>query len=401
MALDPVRTLIARWPEGRPEDVALLKSCGVEAVMEEDAAPLATALTNAGVAVYPKSAIPHVVSEGLWPGIRGEPRPRDRDETSSASREPWVDGNSYLAYFERALHPDRPAVLGYRANKDAGLEESRIVPFESLEIAYAEARMAGGNYLLSFDPRYREALRAGDAKAKTAAESLARTHRWLKNVEPLLGKPVLPAVTMLVEPGDTLELANLSYRRGVSPKLVALARLPKPAPDRILVLSAANFETVPAAVYDHARAGSTVVIDIKPHPSWKLLKKENDRSVYGLGKGQVVAYHDRVLDPSEYGLDLNDLVTYRRRPVRIWNALAAIAIGTEAPKPGDALLHLVNYGAKVDQDVQARVQGHFTKATLLRPEDPAARDLKINKRGTTSEVFLPDLLHVAIVHFQR
>lgn len=401
MALDPVRTLIARWPQGRAEDAALLKQCGVEAVMEEDAAAIRPALDGAGIAVCPKTAIAHVVSEGLWPGIRGDPKPRDRDETSSASREPWVDANGYQVYFERAVHPERPAVLGYLANKDAGLEESRIVPFETLELAYAEARLAGGNYLLSFDPRYRDALRAGDAKAKAAAESLARTARWLKSVEALLGRPVLPAVSMLVEPGDTVELANLAYRRGASPFLVSPARLPKPAPDRILVLSAVNFEKVPPAVYDHARAGSIVVIDTKPDPAWKLLKKENDRSFYALGRGQVVVYHDRIADPSEFGLDLNDLVTYKRRPVRIWNALAAIAVATEAPRPGDALMHVINYGSKVETEVQARIQGHYSKALLLRPEAASPQDLRINKRGTTSEVFLPNLSRLAIVHFQR
>jgi hypothetical protein len=401
MALDPIRTVIARWPEGRPEDVALLKQCGVEAVWEEDAAAIRPALERAGIALCPPGTFPHIVEEGLWPGIRGNPKPGDRDETSSASREPWVDANGYLVYYERALHPERPAILGYRADKDAGLDETRIVPFETLELAYAEARLAGGNYLLSFDPRYRDAMRLGDAKATAAAQSLARTARWLKTVEPLLGRPIFPTVTMLVEPGDTVELANLCFRRGVSPMLVSAQRLPKPDPGRILVLSAANFEQVPPAVFDHARAGSIVVIDTKPDPSWKLLKKESDRSFFSLGKGQVVAYHDRIADPSEFGLDLNDLAGYKRRPVRLWNALAAIAVATEAPRPGDALMHVINYGSKVETEVQARIQGHFGKAVLLRPETGAPQDLKISKRGATSEVFLPNLAHAAIVHFQR
>jgi len=115
----------------------------------------------------------------------------------------------------------------------------------------------------------------------------------------------------------------------------------------------------------------------------------------------VVVYHDRIADPSEFGLDLNDLVTYKRRPVRIWNALAAIAVATEAPRPGDALMHVINYGSKVETEVQARIQGHYSKALLLRPEAASPQDLRINKRGTTSEVFLPNLSRLAIVHFQR
>ncbi|MCS7024115.1 MAG: hypothetical protein NZV14_04905 [Bryobacteraceae bacterium] len=401
MAIHPLRTLIARWPDGRPEDVPVLKSCGVEAVLEEDAARLGPELQRAEIAVCPSRALPEIVSHGLWPGVRSEPRTGDSDETASASREPWVDSNGYLVYFERALHPQRPAVLGYRANQEAGLDGSRVVPFDSLELAYAEARLAGGNYLLSFDPRFREALRVGDAKAKAAAASLARTHRWFRTVEPWLGRAVSPTVIMLVEPGDTLELANLGYRRGVSPRLVALAELPAPDPNRILVVSAASLKQVPATVYDHARAGSTVVIDSPPDPSWKLIKQESDRRFFSLGKGQVVAYQERIVDPSEYALDLNDLVSYRRRPVRIWNALAAIVVATEGVHPRESVAYLINYGAKVEQEVQLRIQGHFARAELLRPEDSAPRSLKISKRGTMSEVFLPDLLRVAIIRFEQ
>ena len=38
---------------------------------------------------------------------------------------------------------------------------------------------------------------------------------------------------------------------------------------------------------------------------------------------------------------------------------------------GGTVLHLINYGSPIDMEVQARVQGHFTKATLMRPDaDP-------------------------------
>ena len=34
------------------------------------------------------------------------------------------------------------------------------------------------------------------------------------------------------------------------------------------------------------------------------------------------------------------------------------------------MVHLVNYGSPIDMDIQTRVQGHYTSATLLRPEAP-------------------------------
>ena len=98
-------------------------------------------------------------------------------------------------------------------------------------------------------------------------------------------------------------------------------------------------------------------------------KADSQRARPGLlftWKGQVVAYKRPVADPSEFALDVIDIITHRKRAVRTWNAPAVIALAT-----GEKLVHLVNYGSPIDMDVQTRVQGHFTKATLMRPDaDP-------------------------------
>jgi hypothetical protein len=97
-----------------------------------------------------------------------------------------------------------------------------------------------------------------------------------------------------------------------------------------------------------------------------------------------------------------DLVSHRRRPVRIWNAPAVIAFVTGCPRgaplPGAALLHLVNYGSPMDSDFPARVQGHFSRATLVRPE-AGPLPLKTARRGSTTEVFVPELLRLGVVVF--
>jgi len=130
------------------------------------------------------------------------------------------------------------------------------------------------------------------------------------------------------------------------------------------------------------------------------VKPESDRDFYSLGKGQVLAYREPVLDPSEYALDVIDVATYRRRAARIWNAGAGIPLATEGTSANETLLVALNYGSKVDQEVQLRVQGLFAKAMLLRPE-AAPMDLKIFKRGTMTEVFLPSLTVVAAIRFLR
>jgi hypothetical protein len=75
-----------------------------------------------------------------------------------------------------------------------------------------------------------------------------------------------------------------------------------------------------------------------------------------------------------------------------------IALANTSPRPGERLLHLINYGSPIDVELQARIQGHFTKAMLLRPEAEAV-PLQTAKRGTTTEVFVPELRRLGVVVF--
>ena len=104
------------------------------------------------------------------------------------------------------------------------------------------------------------------------------------------------------------------------------------------------------------------------------------------------------MDPSEFALDVIDVISHKRRPVRLWNAPAVIALVTDSPRRGERLLHVINYGSPINNDVQVRIQGHFTKATLMRP-DAAPVALKPAKRGTTTEIFLEEMQRLGVVVF--
>ena len=147
-----------------------------------------------------------------------------------------------------------------------------------------------------------------------------------------------------------------------------------------------------------------MIVATAPAQQWwrgaglKQTRTEKDRDYFGLGSGQIVAYHRPIADPSEFALDVIDIITHKKRAVRLWNAPAVIALATASPRPGERLVHLINYGSPIDMDVQARVQGHFTKATLLRPEaDPIS--LQAAKRGTMTEVQVPELRRLGVVVF--
>jgi hypothetical protein len=333
--------------------------------------------------------------DGLWPGIARPATVEGRgDETASASREPWIDANGYKVGYLRALSPNRPAVLHYKPDKLG----DRAVPYDSLELALIEAWDAGGNYILAMEPNYREALRRNDPKATAAWQQLGKTAKWLRENIALFRQPTVPIVTAVVDEGEeSAEIVNLMYRRNVSPAIVSASAIPARDPAKRLAVVAVNLKTPPRDVMKHAEAGATVVTTTAP-AGLKQIRSDEERVFYSLGKGQVVAYKKAIEDPSEFALDVIDLVTHKRRTVRLWNAPAVIATATDSPRPGERLVHLVNYGSPIDMETQTRVQGHYTKATLLRP-DAAPVTLQAAKRGTMTEVQVPELKRLGVIVF--
>ena len=374
MGVDLSKDLILRQDKPDPELLPLLKEAGITPVPSSELGD-------------------RVLKEGMWPGVARPPSvPGRGDETASASREPWVDSNGYWIRCARTLHTDRPAVLGYTA-ADLG---DRGVPFDSLELALAEAWTAGGNYVMSLEPNFRTGLLKRDDKAMAAWKRLAQTGRWLQANRMLFQQAVVPIVSLLVESGEeTPELANLMYRFNASPALWPAAA---PPATRCEALVAANLESVPSAGKILTQPFVVTTGNWwKPHVG-KLIKSEPDRDFYSTRSGQLVAYKELISDPSEFALDVIDLVTHKKRAVRMWNAPAIIAVATESPRKGERLVHLVNYGSAIDSDVQLRVQGRYRKATLMRPE-AAPQDLQTAARGTTTEVQVPALGRVATLVF--
>ncbi len=417
MAIDFRRHVVARWPAPVPADVELLREAAIDAVLldapDEAFGRLAAA---ASLQAEPASQFTFgpregaVVETGLWPGISRGPNQRGRgDETASASREPWVDSNGYRVAYLRALYPERPAVLGFQPDVRAGVRADRLVSLDTLELALVEAWAAGGNYLLALTPEWREALRARQTRALEAWRRLGQTGRWLKQQASLFGLPANPVVTALVEPGAaTAEIANLLVRRGASPRLEPATAPPAADPSRCIALVAAGIGPPAAAararILAHAEAGGSVIAETAGAEPWwrdsrlKPVRTQQDRDFFALGRGQVVAYKKRIADPSEFALDVIDIVTHPKRAVRLWNAPAVIPLASLGPEAGRAVFIAVNYGSPADSEIQARIQGHYSRARMLRPE-AATIDLKTAHRGSTTEVFLPELARVAAVVF--
>ncbi|BDC48856.1 hypothetical protein F183_A11720 [Bryobacterales bacterium F-183] len=415
--------MILRWADGVPAHLPLLKQAGIQTLVvpgepQENNAAFREACSKAGIETIPQSELKTftlaqlpaeasgyaALSTGLWPGIgRGAAAGRD-DEASMASREPWVDSNGYWIAYLRALYPNVPALLAYQAGPAAGLSADRAVPFDTLTLALVEARVMGGNYILSMDPQFRTALLAGDAKAVAAWKQLGITAQWLKTNAAWFQKPPMPAIQALVEPGrPTAEIANLLFRRSGSPMLTRSVPASLPPGLLAFVTTAVRAPFKPElakSLLQLASQGCTVVTDdVSENAWWKpaashAVKTQDDRIFYAHGKGAICAYRKRIADPSEHALDVIDIVTHAKRPIRIWNAPSVIAVATSG-----GAAHLINYGTSSTKgEVQARIQGMYRKAVLHRPGLPS-KELEAAVRGTTTEVFIPEITRIATVQF--
>ena len=355
----------------------------------------------------------HVILQaGLWPGVRSPPNVPGRGiEVATASREPWVDANSYLIGYLRGMFPGRPAVLAYRPDAAGGISGGRAVSYESLDVALVEASLAGGNVVLSLAGDYREGLLSGEAEALAAWDSFGKTARFVRQnrdqfITPNRSRIAVAAGTL----GESGEILNLLYRRNLFPLVYPAADLPVLDSSHFRALVAANIPA-PARrdlrrISGYVRAGGLLVAAPadRTTPKWWRLdgaektRSDKDRDHYSIGRGRIVAYHAPVLDPSEFALDVIDLVGVRIRDLRLWNAPTVMGLATQSTR-SSAQVHLINYDSPFDQGFPARVDGSFRTATL-RDETGEARSLKVAKRGSSTEVWVDGIGRLALIELR-
>jgi len=126
MAADLSRDLVFRFTAARPGMIPRLKQAGIFYVVAGGAPAFESACRAEGLIVLPESGFAFAewndsagdfggrtlaLTDGLWPGIsRGGSRGSEFD-VASASRQPWVDANSFRAACLRAVQPGRVPVL--------------------------------------------------------------------------------------------------------------------------------------------------------------------------------------------------------------------------------------------------------------------------------------------------
>jgi len=232
MAVDLSSELILRWDGAAPEQVPLFKIGGVTVLWTNGhSAALDRACGTEGIRVLGShdvqllaparlgeatSEAAVVVKDGVWSGA-SMPK-KEPAVIAGPSVRPWVRANGSLIGYLQAIYPERPPILGYSADAEAGVKPDKPPALSSLELALIDAWAAGGNYVLTLTPEHRQDLLRAKREALAAWRGIGRTARWLRRHRALFRFPTMPNITLLVESGDTTaELANLFYRENASP----------------------------------------------------------------------------------------------------------------------------------------------------------------------------------------
>lgn len=347
-----------------------------------------------------------VFSGGNWPGIH----PLDVG-SAGASEKPWVDANAYLYAYLRGMYPGRAAMAGYQANKDSGVPPERSVPYSSVDLAIAEARAAGGNWIISLPDLYREGLLKGDARATAAWNRLARTLELLAANQKAFDGATAATTAIIGRDWDqAYELLNMSYRNNLFPKVIPEDRIGPLAGSGLRVVAAASVSPKrdgQSHLLGFAKAGGTLVlapIETAGERWWSPTvpakpPAEKDQHWAKLGAGRVLVYLDPVIDPSEFALDLIDAIGNKPRDLRIWNASAVLGMVHHIDQKR-SLLTLINYGGTHRDIVMIRVAGSFGKARLHRSGSPPS-PVEVKDRGGMSELTFQVLEGVALIELER
>jgi hypothetical protein len=352
-----------------------------------------------------------VLRFGVWPGVAPV-----NTESAGATASVWLDANTSLVAQLRAQYPRRRAVLGYRPDKDGGVPEKRSVPATSAEVALADAFSAGGNVVLSLPVDYRAGLLAQAPRALDSWKSLATVHSFVRAQRALTDSPFAGHIAVLCGTIEqSAEILNLAFRRNLCPVAVPAATPPEFSTSRFDVVVAANVEMTPAVIENVARfatnGGAVMAAPVGDEKSpwwttrgWKTTTSEQDRDLYTTGKGLLYAYHNPILDPGAFALDLRDLAGLRSQPevglknfdLRIMAADTVLGV-LHRPSPSTLAVVLTAYGGLRRHELLLSVRGRFRRGALREVGKPAASPVTLMSRTDRVEINLTLGSRIAIV----
>ena len=357
-------------------------------------------------AAHPSLTFRILVPGGKQPQMKGR-LVVERDgvlQVSSPSSQPWLDTNLALVRLAQSRDPESvPILYDFHWDMSGALADAGNPDAEAYALSMAEADAMRSDVAIDLPPSLQRALVADDPRAWTL---------W-KAVMPYLDfsshaptERVLPVVNLGVIVDDaqaSYEAINLMARHNlafesVRPSSLTSTRLA--SWNSVVVFCPLHQEAV-ARLRKFAVGGGMVIFvsthDKLPWHSAAPLRQESGRTVYSIGRGQVVELAEPVVDPENFARDLRRLIGKERSALGLWNSLTTLVTGYHEQSRPDITLYLVNYAEQPD-NVQVQVKGRFTRVRWESPEEPCCVSLPFVQRGGFTEFMIPALRIAARVH---
>lgn len=334
-----------------------------------------------------RDALREAAGWAVWATTEGVP-PRVRVTSgdgavmATTTSEPWIESNTWLVQGLLEASGSRPVWLGYTLAEPAAQDYVRAI---------ADASIAGGRWVVTFDGRLQAGLWRREAQALAAWQAVAaalRHFEQMRRARPLQAISVLGIVRDRAFPYPEIadEYLNLIHRRRVP---FTVIERPSLAPGTLTGLRAIlALEVAPpsdserALLEGFAKAGGTLVAG----PSWAQGKQGADEfATQALGSGELILCRQEICDPGLVAREMVDWIGPGNLPVRLFNAPASLVRVWRVSPGGDVLVHLVNYASTPSERVTVRIQGHYSRVRLVVPgAEPA--ELKPEFTGSNTEV---------------
>ncbi len=376
-----------RWPSAwtDPALLDILKGTPVNCLLNAPSNVADAAKARGLMAVSRDEAAKSVqfLADPQWPGVR--PRKSSGDGADAGpTGAPWVDSNAWAIQLARALDPSRPVWV------EAVPEQGTIQNDAAYQLAAAEPRAFGAQWVVSLDEASAKRLAEGDSGLKTRWGRMMDTTRFF------VGRPVAAADTVATLAvisdfaGDNeflgKEFLNMAARRNllyyVAPKRAALT-LPSRIATAVLVDEQKPDAALTAALEKFVRNGGLLIASIgSGAATWGSAAGPAGVPGYtmrALGKGKIAIPQTAWSDPFVMAAEVRILVGRRTDVIRIFNeGMIGVAY---APAPGGGLIHLINYSRwRSSEQVTIATAETYAKAQATSLEHPSPQEIKVTPR---------------------
>jgi hypothetical protein len=362
------------------------------------------ALTPLQIA-YPRLAFLILGPAGKQPQMRGSTVIKQDGvfEVSSPTAQPWIDSNTALVAFDRALRPAQIPLFDFAWELSDAVERQRGPSADDYLLAVAEAGALHADLIMDVHPSLQKALAQGNSDGGTAWTQVKRYLEFYSQEGKRSGVTLANVGVVTDNFEASYEAMNLLARRNIPFRVLTPGDLMSQGLKGLdlIVVFAKPDEKAAREVTGFVAAGGTAVL-VNLHGSFPWQSGEASRTgehsvSYTLGGGKAIELSEDVDDPETFAQDVRRLLSNEKSLISLWNALTTLAVPYQHEGRPDVTLELINY-AEDPLQVQVRIKGSFTVVRYENPEHGCCEYLKPTRDAGFTEFVIPWLKIGGRVH---